>query len=66
MSLPKESWDWWGEEGGKKLRVSRTPQGKMYFEIIETSGSPNNTVVLGAVTIASFRVTQLREWMCND
>lgn len=60
MSLPKEAWGWWGEEGGHRLEVKRGENGSMVFTVVGATQPP------ASVTIANFRVAQIKEWMSDE
>ena len=61
MSLPYEGWEWWGEEGGMRLVTRRDD--RAYVLLAITEGSVYPTTELGHVTLAPFRVQQLRDWL---
>ena len=55
-NLP-DTWGWWGNEGGHRLDVTRTPNGGVLFGI--TTAHQEQVFV----TLANFRVRQLRDWL---
>lgn len=58
MPLPRVAWGWWGDEGGRRLDVERLENGRVVFTA--SSGQQEERV---SVTLANFRVPQLRDWL---
>lgn len=60
MSIPKEAWGWWGDEGGHRLDVKRLKDGRVEVTVTSASAPPVS------VTLANFRVPQLKEWLREE
>lgn len=60
MSIPKEAWGWWGDEGGHRLDVRRDDRGGVVFTVTSAHQPPIS------VTLADFRIDQLREWLRSE
>ena len=54
-NLP-DAWGWWGNEGGRRLDVTRMDNGAVLFGITGEHGQE-------FVTLANFRIKQLRDWL---
>lgn len=61
MALPYDGWEWWGEEGGMRFVTRRDDRGFVLLAI--TEGSVYPTTELARVTLAPFRLLQLRDWL---
>jgi len=51
-----DKWEWWGDEGGKMLRVELVANRGVVFTIL---GGEHEA----SVTLANFRTPQLRDWL---
>lgn len=54
-----EAWGWWGEEGGYRLDVKRDGK-KVIFTVTSATQPPIS------VTLAAFRIEQLRQWLTPE
>ena len=51
-----DKWEWWGDEGGKMLRVELVGNRAVRFTVM--GGEQEESV-----TLANFRTPQLRDWL---
>ena len=59
MNLPND-WQWWGNQGGRHLRVELEKNNAVAFTASDEQGH------IVTVTLANFRVRQLREWLARS